>query len=88
MPVSALKIDRRFVETVDTDSTSRAIVASVAALSQGLGMISVAEGVETAAQLDIVRSLGVDAIQGYFAGRPGPLADIRLVAPEVIATSE
>lgn len=88
MPVSALKVDRQFVATVDTDSTSRAIVASVAALAQGLGMTLVAEGVETIAQLDIVRSLGIDAIQGYSSGRPGALADIRPFAPEVLDRSQ
>ncbi len=87
MPVSTLKIDRRFVASVDTDSTSRAIVAAVAALAQGLGMTSVAEGVETIDQLAIVRSLGVDAVQGYLAGRPGALSQIRPFAPEVVASS-
>jgi diguanylate cyclase (GGDEF)-like protein/PAS domain S-box-containing protein len=83
MPVSTLKIDRRFVATSDTNATSRAIVSSVTALARGLAMASVAEGVETASQLASVKALGADAVQGFLTGRPGTLDAVRPIASEI-----
>ena len=66
-----LKIDRSFVSSVTAkDPESTAIVRAVVALAGSLGMKTVAEGVATEEQLEIVRSLGVDEIQGYIVSRP------------------
>ena len=66
-----IKIDRALVADVDTDRARRALVMAVVvyALEIGTTMV-VAEGVETAEELDTLRSLGVDAAQGYLTGRP------------------
>jgi diguanylate cyclase (GGDEF)-like protein len=68
-----LKIDRSFVQSVRKgDRESGAIIRAVVALAGSLGMKTVAEGVETAEQLDIVRQLGCDHIQGYIFSDPLP----------------
>jgi diguanylate cyclase (GGDEF)-like protein/PAS domain S-box-containing protein len=69
-PVQRLKIDRAFVRDLGRDADSAAIVRSVVALGHGLSMRIVAEGVETEAQLDILRSLGCDEYQGFLFARP------------------
>jgi EAL domain-containing protein (putative c-di-GMP-specific phosphodiesterase class I) len=76
-PFDKLKIDRCFISDLSKhDQSGLAIVRSVAALAKNLGMITTAEGVETAEQLDLVRMIGCTEIQGFFFGRPQPLKDI------------
>ncbi len=70
MPFSELKIDRSFINRLETDAGTLAIVTAVIRIGQSLGMTVVAEGVETARQRDILRQLGCHVAQGYFAGRP------------------
>jgi diguanylate cyclase (GGDEF)-like protein/PAS domain S-box-containing protein len=66
-----LKVDRSFVQAVsEEDPESTAIIRAVVALAGSLGMKTVAEGVATPEQLDLVRSLGCDRIQGYIFSRP------------------
>ncbi len=81
-PFDRLKIDRHFVEHVDTDADARAIVASVAQLAQTLGMETTAEGVERLDQLDALRELGIDEAQGFFISKPEPGDRIDLAAIE------
>ena len=69
-PIDVLKIDRSFVEGVATDRRSRSVVRSLLALSEGLGLKAVAEGVETPQQLEALRSMGCPFGQGYLLGRP------------------
>ncbi len=69
-PISVLKIDRSFVIDIATDPTSRAIAKAVIDLSSALKVRTVAEGVETEAQADVLRELGAGYIQGYIHGRP------------------
>jgi diguanylate cyclase (GGDEF)-like protein len=68
--LDVLKIDRSFVTGVHESVEDRAIVQHVIGLAHALGMSAVAEGVEEAAQADVLRSLGCDAVQGYWYGRP------------------
>jgi len=72
LPASQLKIDRCFVQDVDRDDDARAIVCAVIKLSHALGLTVVAEGVETASQLEILRRLGCDELQGFLFARPMP----------------
>lgn len=65
-----LKIDRSFVKDLDTDSASRAIAHAIVAMAHSLDKEVVAEGVETAAQLDILRELGCEEVQGYYFAKP------------------
>lgn len=80
LPVDVIKIDRSFVDTIATDPSSLAIVEAVVNLARRLGMVSVAEGVETAEQADLLRALGCDRLQGYLLGRPAALEDF--VSPD------
>jgi diguanylate cyclase (GGDEF)-like protein len=76
LPLDELKIDRSFVTAVAEDPSAAAIVASVVSLGHALGLLVVAEGVETAAQLTTLRDLGCDLAQGFHLARPAPAADI------------
>lgn len=69
-PFDKLKIDMSFVRSMQHDSDSRKIVASVIGLGQSLGMTVVAEGVETEEQAVILRRLGCDVGQGWLFGKP------------------
>ena len=70
LPVSLLKIDRAFIEGIDTRRESRIVTAAVIRMGQTLGHRVVAEGVETEAQLAELRALGCDYGQGYLFDRP------------------
>jgi diguanylate cyclase (GGDEF)-like protein len=72
LPVHSLKIDRSFVRGVETGGSDVAIVGAVVALAQALGLTVVAEGVETAVQLERLRGLGCDLAQGYHLAPPLP----------------
>lgn len=72
LPVDTIKIDQSFVHNLVADRQQRVLVASIIELTGHLGMRVLAEGVETAAQLDILDSLGCDEAQGYLIGRPMP----------------
>ena len=77
LPIEALKIDLSFVRDLVTDPDDEAIVCAIIALAHSLKLRVVAEGVETAAQLARLRSMGCDSYQGYFASRPIPADDFR-----------
>ncbi|RBY94363.1 hypothetical protein DQ244_03310 [Blastococcus sp. TBT05-19] len=85
LPVSTLKIDRSFVQTMELDASDRTIVRSTIDLAHGLGLRVVAEGVETRAAWDELGRLGCDDAQGYWLARPQPFED---VAPCVAALRE
>jgi EAL domain-containing protein (putative c-di-GMP-specific phosphodiesterase class I) len=74
-PVDVLKIDRSFVDGLGEDSEDQAIVTAVIGMAHALGLRVVAEGVEREIQLDELRRLRCDAVQGYLTGRPHPAAD-------------
>jgi diguanylate cyclase (GGDEF)-like protein len=69
LPIDKLKIDKSFVATIDSDREAP-IVMAVVALAHGLGLAVVAEGVETDAQLERLRELGCDEMQGFLFSRP------------------
>ena len=70
LPAEELKIDRSFVLDLEASSDARAVVDAVVKLAQALGLKVVAEGVETEAQNQILRSLGCDELQGYLFAKP------------------
>ena len=65
LPIAGLKIDRSFVDPLATDRQAVAIVRSIVALAKTLGFYTVAEGVETIEQFNVLRSLGVSYAQGF-----------------------
>jgi diguanylate cyclase (GGDEF)-like protein/PAS domain S-box-containing protein len=71
-PVDVVKIDRSFVIGLATNPVDSAIAAAVIGLAKALGMTTVAEGVETEAQLTHLTSLGCEVMQGYYFSRPVP----------------
>jgi EAL domain-containing protein (putative c-di-GMP-specific phosphodiesterase class I) len=76
LPVDKLKIDRSFVTNVESDPHNAAICESILALARSFGLLVIAEGVETQAQLDWLREHGCDKAQGYLLSRPLPFAEV------------
>jgi PAS domain S-box-containing protein len=72
LPFDVLKVDRSFVSTMTTQRDSRKIVAAVIGLGQSLGLVTVAEGVETHEQAELLMWMGCDLGQGWLYGRPAP----------------
>ncbi len=71
-PFDFVKIDRSFVSGVGSSADDGAIAAAIIAMAHSMGMKVVAEGVETQAQLDVMRTLQCDEIQGFLFSRPLP----------------
>jgi EAL domain-containing protein (putative c-di-GMP-specific phosphodiesterase class I)/GGDEF domain-containing protein len=71
-PADLLKIDRAFVVDAENDAGAREILGGIIRMATALNMDVVAEGVETAAQRDVLLALGCSHFQGYFFGRPMP----------------
>jgi diguanylate cyclase (GGDEF)-like protein/PAS domain S-box-containing protein len=70
--VHKLKIDQSFVRHISEDGHDQSIVRAILGMARSLGMLSIAEGVETAAQRAELERLGCDEVQGYLFGRPVP----------------
>jgi EAL domain-containing protein (putative c-di-GMP-specific phosphodiesterase class I) len=82
-PVDVIKVDRSFVQGVERDSRDAAITANLASLAHALGVIAIAEGIESHGQLTAVQDLGCDHAQGFLFARPMPGADLgRLLTGE------
>jgi EAL domain-containing protein (putative c-di-GMP-specific phosphodiesterase class I) len=73
-PVEAIKVDGAFVSGLGIDNEDTTIVEAVVKLGQALGLVVMAEGIETPLQLARLRELGCDKGQGYLFGRPRPAA--------------
>ncbi len=82
LPVDELKIDKSFLIDLSENGDSRAIVSSVIFLSHSLGLMTVAEGVETSEQLHFLQKEGCDQFQGFLFSRPVPSSALfDLIAP-------
>jgi diguanylate cyclase (GGDEF)-like protein len=79
-PFDKIKIDQTFIANLERSAQSAAIVRAVLSLGRSLDLTTVAEGVETQAQLAILRSEGCDEMQGYLIGRPQPIAEYAEIA--------
>ncbi|MGH3013156.1 MAG: putative bifunctional diguanylate cyclase/phosphodiesterase [Gaiellaceae bacterium] len=89
LPVDVLKIDRSFVSQVDSDPQAAKIVAAFIQLGQGLGMTTLAEGIETEGEWRFLAGQGCELGQGFYFSRPIP-ADVlaeRFRSGELVATS-
>ena len=85
LPFDELKIDGQFIKNLTTDPSDLVLVESLVALARGLGKQTVAEYVEDAATLQLVRDVGIDHAQGYYVGRPAPA--LPMIAPAAHAST-
>ncbi|MGB6467050.1 MAG: EAL domain-containing protein, partial [Xanthobacteraceae bacterium] len=75
-PFDIVKIDRSFVSDLDASTSSSVIVQAVILIAGSLGIRTVAEGIETEAQLTLLKLLGCNDVQGYLLGKPAPASEI------------
>lgn len=73
LPATELKIDRSFVQVIATSRSDAAVVDSTVKLAHALGLIVVAEGVESEEVLNLLRQMNCDMVQGYYIGEPGSI---------------
>ena len=78
-PVDMIKVDRSFVQGVDEETKDAAITANLVTLAHALGVLAIAEGIESDSQLSSLRGLGCDLAQGFLFARPMPADDVRNV---------
>jgi EAL domain-containing protein (putative c-di-GMP-specific phosphodiesterase class I) len=78
-PVDMIKVDRSFVQGIDEEAKDAAITANLVTLAHALGVLAIAEGIESDSQLASLRGLGCDLAQGYLFARPLPADDVRSV---------
>lgn len=76
LPIDRLKIDPSFICSLPDNRVDVAIVNAIVALAHGLGLNVIAEGVETSAQLDYLRNIGCDEVQGFLVNRPVPVDEM------------
>ena len=79
VPVDGVKIDRSFVQDLLSDREDLALTSAIVAMAGSLGIEAIAEGVETEAQLEILRNLRCDLGQGFFLGHPVPQDELLAV---------
>ena len=87
-PLDKLKVDRSFVKDLPHDSTEAEIASAIIQLARALNLKVLAEGVETAAQLDFLRERGCDLAQGFLFARPQPadqVAKLLVTQTEAVA---
>jgi diguanylate cyclase (GGDEF)-like protein len=77
LPIDRLKIDRLFIQQLKADTVDAMIVKTIVNLGRELKLQTIAEGVETIEQLDFLRSIDCDAVQGFLFSRPLPAADLQ-----------
>ena len=87
-PIDIIKIDRSFVKDIPGDNADEAIIEAIIAMSKSLKMAVVAEGVETAKQVQFLRERGCNQMQGYFFSRPIPANDFAKLMHKNLATEE
>jgi len=86
LPVSTLKIDQSIVERIDSDQADAELIAGVISAAHILGLSVIAEGVERRTQLERLRTLDCDIVQGYLIGRPESAADVVPLIGSALAT--
>lgn len=83
LPIDTLKIDKSFIDTVLSDSTTRVITESIINMVKALGFESVAEGVEQEQQYKYLHAIGCDVIQGYLFSKPLPPEELETLLSSI-----
>ena len=76
LPIDILKVDREFIKDINLDRNGEAIIRAILALSKSLGLKVVAEGVEEASQVEFLKEIGCDFVQGFFFSKPLSVIDL------------
>ena len=76
LPINILKLDRSFIAELDRDTSDYSIVQAIIMMTKGLKVKVLAEGVETKNQLDILKELNCDYVQGYYISKPVPKEEL------------
>ena len=77
LPFDVLKIDKSFIDDIEVDKKAREIVGAIIQISHSLNLYTVAEGVETDGQVQILQAMGLDSIQGFYYSKPRPNYEFR-----------
>jgi EAL domain-containing protein (putative c-di-GMP-specific phosphodiesterase class I) len=72
LPIDFIKIDKSYVDHVDERAQDHAIMEAIILMAHKLGFLTIAEGVETESQLNVLERFGCDLIQGYYYSKPLP----------------
>ncbi len=72
--IDRLKIAKELIDNITEDENSRLIIRAITMMARGMGLKTIAEGVEETGQLRILQAIGCDEIQGYLWGKPNPMA--------------
>jgi sensor c-di-GMP phosphodiesterase-like protein len=78
MPIDTLKIDKSFVDTINTESMRKEdgiVIRHIIALAKELGFVCLAEGAENKDQVDRLYEMGCEVIQGYYFSKPIPITE-------------
>ena len=75
LPLDTIKIDRAFVADLSSLSGAAAVVQTIISMAEKLGMSTIAEGVETQHQADLLKEVGCTVAQGYLYAKPMPASD-------------
>jgi diguanylate cyclase (GGDEF)-like protein/PAS domain S-box-containing protein len=75
-PIDVIKVDRSFVQGIEHDARDAAITANLVTLAHALGLVAIAEGIESGGQLASIRELGCDLAQGFLFARPVPADEL------------
>jgi len=79
MPVNKLKIDRGFISDLPGSESDSAMARTIIGLGKSLQLTTIAEGIETQAQEDLLREFGCDAGQGYLYNQPLPAVEVEKI---------
>ena len=85
-PIQTLKVDKSFIQNIHEATEDQEIVRTIIALARTLNLTTVAEGVESRAQLELVREMGCDEAQGYVIARPMPIGELKKLLTEGVAS--
>lgn len=77
VPMDMLKIDKKLIDGIENSPRSRIVVESTIQMAAAIGMKAVAEGVETAGQVETLRQMGCDMVQGFYYARPMPWQEFK-----------